>query len=253
MSRMLKHEYRVTDPAALRVLVGTAVDREGSFLSAARTAVAGGRAFESLNRAEKKRVRAAQQKLVRYGASGATRITENSRSLLESLLSRAEVEELDDLLLPPYARARAVLYRWWMHEVLGGTKLADDMDPQTDIARARKEERQALIRHIKQHCPAAVVKLREAIRAGAVTGSEERAQIAFARILDPLLCFGLTGGVERHWKELSVPELRAYINAATRAEKILLKRGTHLERVTNRAPQDDEFSRPLWETLRDRP
>ena len=148
----------MTDAAALSALVGIAVDRAGNFLAAARTAVASGRAFKSLNRAEKKRVRAAQQKLVRYAAAGATRITEDSRSLLRTLLRESEKDYLDYLLLPGYARSRLALYRAWMRQEIQGVHLRvrgeRSNELQSRSASAVLSGRSLLRGHVAEHSPA---------------------------------------------------------------------------------------------------
>ena len=253
MSHNLKQEYRVSDPARFSALVDAAVTREGNPMAAARSAVANGRAWKSLGQEAQLRVRAAQLKLKRYAAVGVTRITDDIRRLLLSIMLRPEAQELDDLLIPSHARLRMARYRQWMRHELRDSEMADDLPSRADMARARTQERRALWRYVCQHVPAAVDRLEQAITVDGATLASPRAEVSFSRVLDPLLSFGLSGGVERHWRELNKRELRAYFNSATRAEEILLRRSSDLERVTNRPTQTAEFLRPPWQVMRDRP
>jgi hypothetical protein len=65
----------------------------------------------------------------------------------------------------------------------------------------------------------------------APAGEGDRALIAWLRVLEPLLASADAGYVERGWRELSDRELKAFVKAGLRRERILLNRAPRLDRV----------------------
>jgi hypothetical protein len=66
-----------------------------------------------------------------------------------------------------------------------------------------------------------------------------RRQLALWRVVEPLLAGGETDGIERTWEELEQGnDLRDYLKAALRRERILLDRSPDLARA-----QEIAFSR----------
>ena len=58
-----------------------------------------------------------------------------------------------------------------------------------------------------------------------------RIEASKVQILAPLLLANKTGGIERDWRELDDRELRAFVEAGVRREKILLNRSADVPRA----------------------
>lgn len=63
-----------------------------------------------------------------------------------------------------------------------------------------------------------------------------RVEVALVRIAEPLVECEESGGMERHFRDLSDDELRRYVTAALRAESILLDRPSVLHKAQALAP-----------------
>jgi hypothetical protein len=61
--------------------------------------------------------------------------------------------------------------------------------------------------------------------------TSKRMLLALVRIFEPLLTYGLSGGIERHWTELDDQELADFVRAGMRRELILLRRGADIARA----------------------
>ena len=109
-------------------------------------------------------------------------------------------------------------------------------------------EFEALWRHIQNRCGA----LLESFDSFLVTSAHNplRRKVAYWETLNPLLQNERSGGVERHWRDLKQSELRAYLGAAIRCQKVLLRRKNEFERaqeesLTSRKSRAPDPNKPL--------
>lgn len=94
-------------------------------------------------------------------------------------------------------------------------------------------ETQDLLDRVQQLCASEFRKLDEFLtRRGHF---RERVEIAYRRIIAPLLEHEDSGGVERGWTELSEAELVQFVKAGITRERILLDREADVQRVQDAA------------------
>ena len=112
--------------------------------------------------------------------------------------------------------------------------------PDHEAPARRNAERDALMKVHQAELAALDAWVADALAAG---HSEDRVQLAIARILEPLLEAPASGYVERSWQEMSITELRQFIRAGVTRERLLLRRAPDVERA-------QEIAAPTSETLR---
>lgn len=268
MSHDQTASYGVSEPEKFSQLIAGAIGRRGSALAAARAAHGLKHRWCDLATAEKREVRATQRMLCRYATEGPNAVNAESRRRLVALLTREERDTLDRILLPDRVRARLAVYQRWLKEQMWpegeeiDPALSDEelerkmnrrIDRQIELEAAWRSQRNELLTHISREHPNLARRLRDVVNKAGVTPDSYRAWIALRAVLDPLLQFGASGGVERHWSELTHAELKRYLKAAIQVQEVLLRRSGEIARAQGRPAAEMEFLRPASYVIRDQP
>lgn len=224
------HEYLVVDPAGLADIVRDAIVRRyGGNRSRAANAV--GIPHTTLKRYEEQRAPAVRHETLER---------------LRRLVGPAQSALLDSALLTPGARAVLAEYDEWLQaetEVAeGGAKqtardlLAVDEDGGPLSARmgllqwdARTAETEQLLKELERRHSDLWAPLKRKLQQRG--HFQPRAQLAFYRVIAPLLSGRDAGGIERDHLELSRNELRKFIRAGVQREVILLDRENDVRRA----------------------
>jgi hypothetical protein len=224
--RFAKGWHEVSDPAALAELVRNALSKpfRGVVLAAARSlaGVALGKAPRPGQ--EKRRVWAVQRLLSQILQGRRPRLTEDSVWVLQRLIPPDRHEELRAVLLSADARRRLARYmRWLSRKTL------------PKITRSSRRQFtnavlcQMLQGTLRRRFPSDFTRFQSWARARG--HRDARIELSLRRIAEPLVEFETSGGVERGWSELTAGELRRFVVAGIRRERIMLSRWPELQRV----------------------
>jgi hypothetical protein len=114
----------------------------------------------------------------------------------------------------------------------------------------RLKESEYLVQRLRQQ-PDLVSYFRSFERAAKARGhSGARINLAYIRVVEPLLEMRESGFVERGWEEMSPEDLRQFLEAGFTRERVLLNRSPDLQRaqeVFEREPRN--FLEPEWREL----
>jgi hypothetical protein len=242
--------YSVSDPSGVSPIIRAAIGRCGSALAAARKALGHEESWGRLSSRERRAVRAFQQTLNRWATKGAKAVQEEKRMRALRLLTAEEAKAFDALLLPSHVCARLARYTDWRREQLRAEIMdEDDVDPYLRTSYAWDVERERVWKAILQRHRGLAGRLVLAMNR---VLDEERARIAERAVLDPLLQYGASGGIERHWSELTPAEFRRYLKGAIQAQEVLLNRPAEIVRAQE-TPRPLEAFRLPHEVIGDHP
>jgi hypothetical protein len=88
----------------------------------------------------------------------------------------------------------------------------------------RQSEREDLLKAVSNRCRRMLEDFRAFLDR---FGHEEQAELAIARILDPLVDAPESGFIQRSWRELSTGDLERFVRAGIVREKLLLSRSPY--------------------------
>lgn len=230
-----RERYHVHDPRELAALIGKALEERysGSALKAG-CALAGARhPLSSEPKSSRRReARANQRLLSRMLKMENKSLSRPKFELLRRLLPEYQRQRLELFVLPPSAYESLQLYKKWIGATNPWIALAKEgPDRWTTLAkRISLLEIDELMRELRARFPGQFNGFDRFLREKEV--DPERAQIAFYRVVEPLLQFQASGFIELDWTEIPREDLQRYLKAAFMKQQILLMRPTNVKRAT---------------------
>ncbi len=201
--------------------------------------VIGGR-YGSVNAAARS-IGLSQPTLHRLAAGQVGRMTEATMQGLERLFVRRSAS-WKRAVLPSEALIPGAAYSYWLHDWLSRTGREKGSWRDVPVTRRLREwpgllaQKSKLLLRIRKVAPSTVKTLRGMARDPRFR--RDRIVLALERIIEPLLDARGSGGIERYPDELDDAELRAFVEAGMKRERILLMRESDADRAreTETAP-----------------
>jgi hypothetical protein len=226
--REFRTRYKIDDPQALAQLVCEEIDQHyRGNLSAAASAT-----------------KMLQPELYRLSVGELKGVGFKSVMGLYRLLYR-RLTDLERCIVSPEARELYAAYRDWVTQEMDRLVTRSSLG-RTPVGRAlmsvpgwemeRLAEFEAAVQRVKRKCKEACNAFdRFLVRH---KHSERRAQLAYYRIVAPLLDAREAGFVERRMEDLQDKELRRFVKAGIQREKILLTRPPDIQSAKQSAERD---------------
>jgi len=201
--------WRVAEPVGLGETIRRVIDRRfaGNLAAAAR---ASGIPQQTLDRIAKGKAKAVRRWTLHQ-----------LRGLWGEDLDDSAAQEIAGTLVDPSSEESANRYNEWSD---------NEVQRLRSGAKSREGERGSyakLLERAKRLVPELTTRFLRTV----ADSDRRRSVIAVLRVLDGLLAHQGSGGVERDWDDLTDDELRDYLRAGLKREKILLARTALMERI----------------------
>lgn len=194
-----------------------------------------------------------QSTLQRLVTGQAKRISADTLSRLHAFLP-GEGRGWGRMLVAQPTTDAMIAYSSWMDSVRQ-QMFEDNVLPSQAIGplewRGTEKELHALVTRSRSVAPDAFLDWEAQMHSSSLF--KQRPLIALLRIFEPLLHYGDTSGIERHWLELADDELADFVRAGMRRELILLARDADFTRAERAAEKPLELptigkalGRELW-------
>jgi hypothetical protein len=225
----LRTRYKIDDKEGLAALIRDEIDErfDGNLLSAARAS------------------RMLQPELYRLSVGQLRGVGFKTLMGLHRLLNRRQLA-LERCIVSPEAQELYAAYLQWVGEELdrivtrsslGNTRVGRAMMSVAGWEFERLAQFEAAVERVRQKCREECASFDQFLYRR--KHSERRVQIAYYRIVAPLLDGRESGFIERRIEDLSDKELRSFVKAGILREKILLNRSPDIQSAKHAAEQDD--------------
>lgn len=225
---MQRTRYRIHDREGLAAQIRAAIrEQHGGNVSAAARSV-------RLNQPELYRL-----SVGRIGAIGPRTFTRLVK------LMRGNVRSIEATLISPRAQRFAADHKAWMaaenerfleRRTVGSSDIAQASQSFAGWEFERIAERVELLAHLRRQLPDLFAGFDRFLVRRQHTA--QRADLAYTRIVAPLMDALESGFVERRWQEMKSSELRQFVKAGMQRERILLTRAPDVQRTQEAAERD---------------
>jgi len=172
-----------------------------------------------------------QSQISRLRRRAPVRITRRTYDALLRIIAPPRREAFRETLLPPAARYDLECYHGWIQSER--LRLAGVRDRGLLLDEEREREANRIKARIRRQLLSHGTAFDEAVRGW---GHEpERLDLAWARIIAPLLDYFDSGGLECSVDDLTDDQFAELIKAGIRAQRVMLKRPTAIQRAQRRA------------------